>query len=257
MIVSSSAQGLGGRIVAKRPAHLPLLPGPLGRDSWSLFMRTIKAMACVEPVALLKRSDANVVCFYSGADWQSVADRLGEGHCFNVDPVLVFPRAPIEMRQRVSEELKHFSVASGWFACSAGLAVDALVAVTRDAPYEASSDASTAASTDASCHSQCAPDPTCTPLATEAVTVSATSTAGSDDDASCAADSALWTLVERCNSASASKAGDVRASLRASLGKRDADLLLANTKTSVARRPDGRAFRMLRLDGHALRLKAD
>ena len=218
-------------------------------------MRTIKAMACVEPVALLKRSDANVVCFYSGADWQSVADRLGEGHCFNVDPVLVFPRAPIEMRQRVSEELKHFSVASGWFACSAGLAVDTLVAVTRDAPYEASSDASTAACSDASCHSQNAPDPTCTPLATEAVT--ATSSAGSDDDASCGADSALWTLVERCNSASASKAGDVRASLRASLGKRDADLLLANTKTSVVRRPGGHEFGMLHFGGHALRLKAD
>ena len=72
-----------------------------------------------------------------------------------------------------------------------------------------------------------------------------------------AVDSALWNLVERCNSASASKAGDVRASLRAFSGKHKADLLLANTKTSVARRSDGRAFRMLRLNGHALRLKAD
>ena len=70
-----------------------------------------------------------------------------------------------------------------------------------------------------------------------------------------AVDNTLWTLVERCNNARASMVGDVRTSLRASLGEQEADILLTNTKASVARGPEGHKFRMLRLDGHALRLK--
>eukprot|EP00973_Karenia_brevis_P050711 7044884-Karenia_brevis.AAC.1 len=68
-------------------------------------------------------------------------------------------------------------------------------------------------------------------------------------------DNALWDLVEPCNSAEASKAGDLRASLQAAFGKSEASRLLANTRASVARGADGHKFRMLRLNGHALKLK--
>ena len=209
-------------------------------------------MVCIEPIALLKRSDAEVVCFYSGADWQLAADRLSQGHCFEVIVVLVAPRAVAGALERISEALKQSSIASGWFACNTSVAIDAISKVAHEAPCDAPRyllATKVVAESALECHS-----PT---SATGSNQSAKESSLECSDDASWAADSALWTLVERCNSASASKAVDVRAALRASFGKHKADLLLANTKASVARSSDGHAFRMLRLGGHALRLKVD
>ena len=206
-------------------------------------------MVCIEPIALLKRSDAEVVCFYSGADWHLVADRLSQGHCFEVNVVLVAPRAVAGALERSSDALEQSSIASGWFACNTSVAIDAIANAAREAPGDAHRYLLATKEPARECDS-----PT---SATDSDHSAKESSLECSDNASWAADSAIWTLVERGDSASASKAVDVRAALRASFGNHKAVLLLANTKASVARGSDGHAFRKLRLGGHALRLKVD
>ena len=192
-------------------------------------LHDLKAMACVEPVTLLKRSDAEIFCFYSGTDWQATAERLSAGHCFDVVPILVAPAAPVEAQQHISAALKQSSVGAGWFACGAGVAVGALAAaVMSNGPLSARGSTELSA---------IATDPECS------------------DDASAPTESALWDIVEPCNTAEASKASEVRASLQASFGKREASRLLGSAKTTVARGADGHKFRMLRMNGQALKLK--
>ena len=204
-------------------------------------------MAGVEHVALLKRSDADIYCFHAGADWQVTADRLGAGHCFDVAPILVAPAAASAAQQHINSALKQSSVGSGWFACSAGVAVGALAAVAMaTVPLSAAASAAP-------------PESALTPDAAgsdEELAAIVTDPECSDDTASGVTDNALWDFVEPCATAEASKASDIRASLQASFGKHEASRLLANTKTTVARGADGHKFRMLRLGGQALKLKS-
>ena len=216
-------------------------------------------MTCTEPIALLKRSDVELFFFHSGADWRSKADGLGEGHCFDVVPLLIVPFASATALQHISAALKQTSVGSGWFACTAGVAAGALAAV---ALATASPGAvASAAHPDAGATEAAAESAPTTAAAGSAEELAAIATDPECSDEASGGmeegiDNALWDLVEPCATAQASKAGDVRASLQASFGKHEASRLLANTKASVARGADGHKFRMLRLGGHALKLKA-
>ena len=213
-------------------------------------------MAGVEHVALLKRSDADIYCFHAGADWQATADRLGAGHCFDVAPILVAPAAASAAQQHINSALKQSSVGSGWFACSAGVAVGALAAVAMaTVPLSAAASAvpPDSGATEAAAESALTTAAACSD---EELTAIATDPECSDDATSGGADSALWDFVEPCATAEASKASDVRASLQTSFGKHEASRLLANTKASLVRGADGHKFRMLRLGGQALKLKS-
>eukprot|EP00973_Karenia_brevis_P001132 154693-Karenia_brevis.AAC.1 len=74
-------------------------------------------MACAVPIAGLKRSDGDYYCYSAGKDWQTTAEGLSAGHCFDVVPILVAPGAPAGAQQHICAALKQASVGSNWFAC--------------------------------------------------------------------------------------------------------------------------------------------
>eukprot|EP00973_Karenia_brevis_P069666 9685956-Karenia_brevis.AAC.1 len=83
-------------------------------------------MTCTEPIALLRRSDGDIYCYYSGPDWQAKSEALSAGHC--LAPILVAPGALAGAQQQINAALKQSNVGAGWFSCPVGVAVGALAA---------------------------------------------------------------------------------------------------------------------------------
>ena len=72
---------------------------------------------CAVTATLLKRTDYACFKLYVGEDYAAVAARLGDGHCFNVHPILVLPGvpsdAPDKFNATIAEEA--LPLENGWF----------------------------------------------------------------------------------------------------------------------------------------------
>ena len=97
--------------------------------------------ASIEHIALLKRSDADLFRFHAGPDWASESQQLGRKQCFDVNAVLVAPRALPGRLERISERLTSRSVGNGWYRCQPSEAAAALTDVALSTSTQATLDA--------------------------------------------------------------------------------------------------------------------
>jgi len=200
-------------------------------------------------ITILSRSDVNVVRVHAGPDWQAAAERLSDGHCFSVTPLLVVPNAHAGVAERVHARLYQHAAGNAWYRCSPLVAVSALIAeLTGEATGPEATRSGLARQTTLCESEPPAPaSPPCPPLEALASDPERSDDLPSDDE--------LWSFVDPCAPRDADKAPDVRAALRASLGRAKADQVLVPTRSVVAPDADGHRRRILRIGAHALRLR--
>ena len=201
-------------------------------------------------VTLLKSSDVDLFMMHQGTDWLERATRLGDGHCFDVLPLLIAPNVPADALQQALKALEPVGVGAGWFACDPAVALGALAAMAVKVP-----------ATEVPAAQQPATSPA--PALPEA-----TVDAGNEEEEEDFSDALVGTecedcegetqellqWLEPCAATEASKAADVRASLRAVLGKAEAKRLLAGAQTTVARAGSGQKNRIFRISGQPVKL---
>ena len=201
-------------------------------------------------VTLLKRSDVDLFMMHQGTDWLERATRLGDGHCFDVLPLLIAPNVPADALQQALKALEPVGVGAGWFACDPAVALGSLAAMAVKVP-----------ATEVPAAQQPATSPA--PALPEA-----TVDAGNEEEEEDFSDALAGTGCEGCEGETqellqwlepcvvteASKAADVRASLRAVLGKAEAKRLLAGAQTTVARAGSGQKNRIFRISGQPVKL---
>ena len=208
-------------------------------------------------VTLLKRSDVDLFTLHQGTDWLERAARLGDGHCFDVLPVLIAPNVPANALQHALNALESADVGAGWFKCDPSLALGILAAIASGPPCVASGPPCVAANTPPSEAPAAQPPPTSPEATVEA--------SGEEEDFSdalagtecedCEGETQeLLQWLEPCATAEASKATDIRASLVAAIGKAEARRLLASAQTTVARVAPGQKNRIYRIDGQPVKL---
>ena len=201
-------------------------------------------------VTLLKRSDVDLFTLHQGTDWLERAARLGDGHCFDVLPVLIAPNVPANAVQHALKALEPADVGAGWFKCAPSIALGTLAAMASGPPC-------VAANTPPSEAPAAQPPPTSPEATVEA--------SGEEEDFSdalagtecedCEGETQeLLQWLEPCATSEASKATDIRASLVAAIGKVEAKRLLASAQTTVARAPQGQKNRIYRVNGHPVKL---
>ena len=214
-----------------------------------------------QAVAILSRSDANLFRFHAGPDWQATADRLGEGHCFRVTPLLVAPNAPAGTTERVAARLQKHAAGNAWVRCPPGDAVGALVAELMSPaapmrPVELTSPAELTSLAEPTSPAEVT-HPRLARQTTELLSL-ATDPERSDDMS--ASDdmpdgNEIWLLVEPCPPNEADKAVEIRTAIEATFGKDRAKQLLASARATVARNAEGHKRRILRVGTHAIRLR--
>ena len=208
-------------------------------------------------VTLLKRSDVDLFTLHQGTDWLERAARLGDGHCFDMLPVLIAPNVPTNALQHALNALEPADVGAGWFKCDPSLALGTLAAMAFGPPCVAFGPPCVAANTPPSEAPAAQPPPTSPEATVEA--------SGEEEDFSdalagtecedCEGETQeLLQWLEPCATAEAGKATDIRASLVAALGKAEAKRLLASAQTTVARAPQGQKNRIYRINGQPVKL---
>ncbi len=220
-----------------------------------------------QAVAILSRSDASLFRFHAGPDWQATADRLGEGHCFRVTPLLVAPNAPAGTTERVAARLQKHAAGNAWVRCPPGDAVGALVAeLTRLAaptrPAEATSltELTSPAELTSLAESTSPAEVTRPRLARQTTELLSLATDPERSDDMSASDdmpdgNEIWLSVEPCPPNEADKAVEIRTAIEATFGKDRAKQLLASARATVARNAEGHKRRILRVGTHAIRLR--
>ena len=215
-------------------------------------------------VTLLKRSDVDLFTLHQGTDWLERAARLGDGHCFDVLPVLIAPNVPANALQHALNALEPSDVGAGWFKCDPSLALGVLAAMASGPPCVASgppcvvSSPFCVAAKVASTGAPAAHPPPTSPEAT-------VEASGEEEDFSdalagtecedCEGETQeLLQWLEPCATAEAGKATDIRASLVAAIGKAEARRLLASAQTTVARVAPGQKNRIYRINGQPVKL---
>ena len=208
-------------------------------------------------VTLLKRSDVDLFTLHQGTDWLERAASLGDGHCFDVLPVLIAPNVPANALQHALKALEPADVGAGWFKCDPSIALGVLAAMASGPPCVASGPPCVAAKVASTGAPAAQPPPTSPEATVEA--------SGEEEDFSdalagtecedCEGETQeLLQWLEPCTAAEAGKATDVRASLVAALGKAEAKRLLASAQTTVARAPPGQKNRIYRINGQPVKL---
>ena len=208
-------------------------------------------------VTLLKRSDVDLFTLHQGTDWLERATRLGDGHCFEVLPVLIAPNVPANALQHALKALEPAGVGAGWFKCDPSLALGTLAAVASSPPCVVSSPFCVATMLAATEAPAAQPPPTAPEATVEA--------SGEEEDFSdalagtecedCEGETQeLLQWLEPCATAEAGKATDIRASLVAAIGKAEARRLLASAQTTVARVAPGQKNRIYRINGQPVKL---
>ena len=215
-------------------------------------------------VTLLKRSDVDLFMMHQGTDWLERAARLGDGHCFDVLPLLIAPNVPADALQQALKALEPVGVGAGWFACDPAVALGSLAATVFDPLCVSSGPLCMAAKVPAT-EVPAAQQPAASPAP---ALPEATVDAGNEEEEEDFSDALAGTecegcegetqellqWLEPCAATEASKAADVRASLTAVLGKAEAKRLLAGAQTTVARTGSGQKNRIFRINGQPVKL---
>lgn len=218
--------------------------------------------APVTVATLLARSDTGVIRLHLGDNATETANKLGEGHCFEVWPIFALPCAPESAAESFADtvaELGGVHQGNGWFS---GVAVDtlaaALVRTSRCLPSRAMpagqavkvftgtafqlKSADTALGSSAACQGNENGQPT------------DPESDGGDNSAE-AALLELWQYVQGCPAAEAGKALEIRLALEQQLGRQEARRLLSHARPTVAKDTSGHKNRILRVGGTAIRLR--
>ena len=218
---------------------------------------------------LFQRTDCEYFKLYVGTDYESVALRLSEGHCFDVNPLVVLPCVSQDAPGRFHDFMSEHGelLAHGWFH-EGHLSLERIVTALVTCCYShnqkgTTQDARTSTTTSTPTAPHPAPDTESTPEAVPRCT----DYPEHDDAPSVPEDvpqhespgkvhgPTLWDLVETCETADASKVTVVRVHMEEAVGKERASELLACTKASSSRDRSSRKQRILTVDGKALRNK--
>ena len=208
-------------------------------------------------VTLLKRSDVDLFMMHQGTDWLERATRLGDGHCFDVLPLLIAPNVPADALQQALKALEPVGVGAGWFACDPAVALGSLAAMASCPLCVAAKVPATevpAAQQPATSPAPALPETTVDAGNEEEEEDFSDALAGAECEDCEGETQELLQWLEPCARTEASKAADVRSSLTAVLGKAEAKRLLAGAQTTVARAGPGQKNRIFRINGQPVKL---